>query len=151
LEDNEKGFHVEKNGAVVFGACRMGDDLLRGLRHDHYEIREPELESPRSNAAENLQRHVFDFRCFLRPEMHETQGIGGFCLVDVPFSIIADTVILPLTIYEQIKYGSYAASKPREGKEPTEKTSVEETTGAELITKESVSSQSDREFTAKTR
>lgn len=59
---------------------------------------------------------LFDFRCFLRPEMHETQGIGGFCLVDVPFSFIADTVILPLTIYEQIKYGSYAASKPTEGK-----------------------------------
>ena len=51
---------------------------------------------------------VFDFRCFFHPEMHDTEGIGGFCLVDVPFSIIADTVILPLTIYEQIKYGSYS-------------------------------------------
>jgi len=54
---------------------------------------------------------VFDFSCFLHPEMHDTQGIGGFCLIDVPFSIIADTVILPLTIYEQIKYGSYSESK----------------------------------------
>jgi len=54
---------------------------------------------------------VFDFRCFLHPEMHDTQGIGVFCLVDVPFSFIADTVILPLTIYEQIKYGSYSTGK----------------------------------------
>ncbi len=55
---------------------------------------------------------LFDFACFLHPEMHDTQGIGGFCLVDVPFSIVADTVILPLTIYEQVRYGSYAAAKP---------------------------------------
>lgn len=60
---------------------------------------------------------VFDFRCFLRPEMHDTQGLGGFCLVDVPFSLIADTVILPLSIYDQIKYGSYAASKPSDAKQ----------------------------------
>ncbi len=55
---------------------------------------------------------TFDFRCFMHPDMHDTHGIGGFCLVDVPFSILADTVILPLTIYEQVKYGSYAAGKP---------------------------------------
>ncbi len=55
---------------------------------------------------------VFDFRCFLHPEMHDTHGIGGFCLLDVPFSVVVDTVILPLTIYEQVKYGSYAADKP---------------------------------------
>ncbi len=82
--------------------------------------------------------------------MHETQGIGGFCLVDVPFSLVADTVILPLTIYEQIKYGSYAASKPKEDKKQAGMTSAEKTTGAGLITKKSVSSQSDKEFTAKT-
>jgi len=94
---------------------------------------------------------VFDFRCLLRTEMHETQGIGGFCLVDVPFSIIADTVILPLTIYEQLQYGSYAAGKPTEGKKQAWKTSGEKTVGAGLITKESVSSQSEEKFTAKTR
>jgi uncharacterized protein YceK len=49
--------------------------------------------------------------------MHDTQGLGGFCLVDVPFSLIADTVILPLSIYDQIKYGSYAASKPSDAKQ----------------------------------
>ncbi len=74
----------------------------------------------------------FDFRCFLRPEMHETQGIGGFCLIDVPFSIIADTVILPLTIYEQIKYGSYAAGKPADGEKQSEKTTAEKEAQAGL-------------------
>jgi len=63
---------------------------------------------------------IFDFTCFLYPKMHETQGMGGFCLVDVPFSIIGDTVILPLTIYEQVKYGSYAAVKPMDGKKGPE-------------------------------
>ncbi len=55
---------------------------------------------------------IFDCTCFLHPEMHDTHGIGGFCLIDVPFSIIADTVMLPLTIYEQVKYGSYASGEP---------------------------------------
>lgn len=64
---------------------------------------------------------IFDFRCFLRPEMHDTQGLGGFCLIDVPFSLIADTVILPFTIYDQIKYGSYAASKPADDKQANDK------------------------------
>jgi uncharacterized protein YceK len=58
---------------------------------------------------------IFDFTCFLYPDMHETRGIRGFCLIDVPFSIIGDTVILPLAIYEQIKYGSYSADKPTTG------------------------------------
>jgi uncharacterized protein YceK len=55
---------------------------------------------------------IFDYRCLLHPEMYDTQGIRGFCLVDAAFSIMADTVIIPLTIYEQVKYGSYAADKP---------------------------------------
>ncbi len=84
----------------------------------------------------------FDFRCFLRPEMHETQGIGGFCLVDVPFSIIADTVILPLTIYEQLKYGSYASVKPAEDTKKPETTSAGKPEQTGLVTKESISSQS---------
>ncbi len=82
----------------------------------------------------------FDFRCFLSPSMHDTQGIGGFCLVDVPFSIIADTVILPLTIYEQVKYGSYATGKQLEDK--AEATTAENPEQAGLVTKESISSQS---------
>ncbi len=84
----------------------------------------------------------FDFRCFLKPSMHETQGIGGFCLVDVPFSIIADTVILPLTIYEQIKYGSYASGKAAEVNKKAETTAAEKTEQTGLVTKESISSQS---------
>ena len=68
---------------------------------------------------------LFDLRCFFRPAMHETQGIGGFCLVDLPFSIVADTVILPLTIYEQVKYGSYAAARQHEGAQPATTTSQE--------------------------
>jgi hypothetical protein len=47
LEDgNENGLYVKKNGAVVSGTCGIRDALLLGLRHDHYEIREPELEPP---------------------------------------------------------------------------------------------------------
>ncbi len=84
----------------------------------------------------------FDFRCFLRPEMHQTQGIGGFCLVDVPFSIIADTVILPLTIYEQLKYGSYASGKPAEENKKAETTAAGKPEQTGLVTKESISSRS---------
>ena len=58
---------------------------------------------------------LFDCTCLVRPEMHDTQGMRGYCLVDMPFSIIGDTVMLPLTIYEQVKYGSYGAGKPVDG------------------------------------
>ena len=71
----------------------------------------PNWSPPEPKLSRIYSGTVFDFRCFLYPKMHETQGIEGFCLVDVPFSIIADTVILPLTVYEQIKYGSYSTSK----------------------------------------
>jgi uncharacterized protein YceK len=72
----------------------------------------PNWTPPAPSLARIYSGTMFDFRCFLRPEMHATQGIGGFCLADVPFSIVADTVILPFTIYEQIRYGSYAAGIP---------------------------------------
>jgi uncharacterized protein YceK len=63
---------------------------------------------------------LFDFRCLFRSEMYDTQGLGGFCLIDVPFSLVVDTVILPYTIYDQIKYGSYATSKPADEKKAGE-------------------------------
>jgi uncharacterized protein YceK len=55
---------------------------------------------------------LFDLRCFFRPEMYRTRGLGGFCLIDAPFSVLADTLILPLTVYEQVRYGSYSADTP---------------------------------------
>jgi uncharacterized protein YceK len=51
---------------------------------------------------------LFDFNCFLRPEAYETENIEAFCFLDLPLSLVADTVILPLTIYEQVKHGSYS-------------------------------------------
>jgi len=30
-----------------------------------------------------------------------------YMIFDLPFSLVADTLILPFTIYEQIQYGSY--------------------------------------------
>jgi uncharacterized protein YceK len=55
---------------------------------------------------------LFDLKCFWRPEAYETENISGFCVFDLPLSLVADTVILPLTIYEQVKYGSYSAPRP---------------------------------------
>ncbi len=63
---------------------------------------------------------LFNFRCMFQSEKYDTQGLGGFCLIDVPFSLIADTIILPLTIYDQIKYGSYGTFKPADEKMPDE-------------------------------
>ncbi len=65
---------------------------------------------------------LFDLRCVFKPSLHDTEGLGPFCFIDVPFSLIGDTVILPLTIYDQLKYGSYgtflpAETKKEEGKE----------------------------------
>ncbi len=47
LQDgNENGIYVKKNEAVVSDTCGMRDDPLHGLRHDHYEICKPKLETP---------------------------------------------------------------------------------------------------------
>ncbi len=61
---------------------------------------------------------VFRFRSILKPCIH-THGEGQlaamifvlpinfvFSIIDLPFSAVADTVILPYTIYRQIKFGN---------------------------------------------
>lgn len=48
-----------------------------------------------------------DFRGFWHPDKPGTNNVEGFFLVDIPLSFCADTLILPLTIYEQYQYGSY--------------------------------------------
>ncbi len=55
---------------------------------------------------------LFNFQCLFKPAMRDTQGLGVLCLVDVPFSLVADTVMLPFSIYGQIRYGDYASEKP---------------------------------------
>jgi uncharacterized protein YceK len=37
--------------------------------------------------------------------------IGAFLFWDIPFSLLADTMILPLTIYEQSRYGSFQGNR----------------------------------------
>lgn len=44
----------------------------------------------------------FDYKCFWHPEVRETNNMELFCLVDLPLSMIADTVFLPVTIPLQI-------------------------------------------------
>jgi uncharacterized protein YceK len=107
-----------KQWFLVLVACVMISCMGCGTIMTRYvspDWRLPEPALPRIYSGT-----LFDFRCFLHPDMHSTQGIGGFCLVDVPFSIVADTIILPLTIYEQVKYGSYAAGKPTDGNKQPE-------------------------------
>lgn len=71
----------------------------------------PEWTPPSPTLPRLYSGTLFDMRCFFRPAMHETEDIRWFCLLDVPFSLAADTIILPLTIYEQVKYGSYATGR----------------------------------------
>lgn len=44
---------------------------------------------------------VFDLYCL------PAENFGFFCLVDLPFSLFVDTVMVPYTAYKQIKYGSW--------------------------------------------
>ncbi len=124
--------YVKKIDFVLSGPRCLHGDLLRGCGTLITRFVAPNWSPPDPKLSRIYSGTQFDFRCFLRPEMYETQGIGGFCLVDVPFSIIADTVILPLTIYEQIKYGSYAAGKPAEDNKKTETTAADKTEQAGL-------------------
>ena len=108
-DGDEKGSYVKKHGAVVLAlaVCVMISCMGCGTIMTRYAA--PNWGPPDPALPRIYSGTIFDFRCFLRPHMHDTQGVGGLCLVDVPFGIIADTVMLPLTIYEQVKYGSYAA------------------------------------------
>jgi uncharacterized protein YceK len=63
---------------------------------------------------------LFDLTCLWRPEAYATDTIAGFCFFDLPLSLVADTVILPLTLYEQIKYGSYGTPHLRHHDAQTE-------------------------------
>ena len=36
----------------------------------------------------------------------ETNNFEFFCLIDLPLSLAMDTVLLPVTIYKQFKYGN---------------------------------------------
>jgi len=103
---------------LVLGLCVMISSMGCGTIITRYVS--PNWTPPAPPLPRIYSGTMFDFRCFLRPEMHDTQGIGGFCLVDTPFSLIADTLILPLTIYEQIKYGSYGTGKPAVGNKQPE-------------------------------
>ncbi len=64
---------------------------------------------------------LFDFRCMFQSEKYDTEGLGPFCFIDIPFSLIADTVVLPFSIYGQIKYGSYGTFAPVEEKKEEKK------------------------------
>jgi len=68
------------------------------------EYRDPPLPRIYSGA-------ILDFRGFWHPDHPGTNNVELFCLVDLPLSLVADTIILPLTIYEQNKYGDYGASR----------------------------------------
>jgi len=48
---------------------------------------------------------VFDFWALNDP-------VGALLILDIPFSLIADTLILPFTLYEQARYGSYSKECP---------------------------------------
>lgn len=44
---------------------------------------------------------IFDLYCI------SAENAGFFCLVDLPFSFITDSLVLPYTVYRQSKYGSW--------------------------------------------
>jgi hypothetical protein len=47
-----------------------------------------------------------DFYGVWHPNQPGTNNAELFFLLDIPVSLGADTILLPLTIYEQIKYGN---------------------------------------------
>jgi uncharacterized protein YceK len=52
---------------------------------------------------------VFDVIAVKETFGNPTDNIGALLFLDIPFSLIADTVVLPITIYEQIRYGNICA------------------------------------------
>ena len=55
-----------------------------------------------SNTIPNIYSgFVFDLYCI------PAENVGFFCLVDLPLSLIVDSLFLPYTIYKQTKYGSW--------------------------------------------
>ena len=51
---------------------------------------------------------------------HDRSGqIGFWCLLDLPLSLAADTVVLPFTAYQQVRHGNYHARCIPEQREQT--------------------------------
>jgi uncharacterized protein YceK len=43
--------------------------------------------------------------------LHADYQDGGFAVLDMPFSLIADTILLPYTFYTQLRYGNLCDKK----------------------------------------
>ena len=90
-------------------SCLACSTIITGLTGPNWRPPDPPMSRIYSGT-------VFDFQCLFKPALRDTQGLGVLCLVDVPFSLVADTVALPFSIYGQIRYGDYASPKTAEEK-----------------------------------
>ena len=50
---------------------------------------------------------AIDYRCIYHPDQPETNNVEFLCIIDMPISIVLDTIVLPYTGYTQLKYGDY--------------------------------------------
>ena len=50
---------------------------------------------------------VLDFRTFYHPHYSEPNNLEFFFFIDLPMSLVLDTIILPYTGYRQITDGSF--------------------------------------------
>jgi uncharacterized protein YceK len=54
---------------------------------------------------------VLDYRMFYHPQYSQPNNMELFFFIDLPISLVADTLILPYTGYKQIVEGSYGENR----------------------------------------
>jgi len=88
---------------VLFLSCITGCGTIASLSLEEDAIDQ--------NAYSTLPRiysgTVLDSRCIYHPHEKSPNNLEAFCLIDLPISLVLDTVFLPYTAMMQIKYGSY--------------------------------------------
>lgn len=86
--------------AVVSLSHISGCASIYTQSHDAYT--DAEVGCSDSSTIPNIYSgSVFDIYCI------PAENAGFFCLVDLPFSFVVDSLLLPYTIYKQSKYGSW--------------------------------------------
>jgi uncharacterized protein YceK len=96
-------------GPLVSTGCAAGCATVYTLSSDRVEGSMYEHPDGPQSMPRVYSGLIGDVTCLRETGTHggEAGQIVALCLIDTPLSIFADTLLLPFTIYEQVRFGSF--------------------------------------------
>lgn len=89
---------------IIAAAALNGCGTMMTLSMEEEKIVDPCKTLPRAYSGT-----VFDSRMIYHPEHTGSNNAEFFFLIDLPLSLVLDTLVLPYTGYKQIQHGSYGS------------------------------------------